>query len=381
MINFSKTFLTMTGALALATMPAFAQQAEKSIQSDKDLHKNTSIKISFGLGGVKADSSLNKASVMGVNIGADAEHKLSENLNVKISGGMNVQTGSSTTARENNIYKPGNSNYLKEAKISYTPFNIIDLEAGVINQSNLDAPLLVSSKGFIAAKEGLNYKILDTKISLFAMQSIPNNRNLSQRIDVEEDGDPRFFTETLKIDQILYIGELSLSATHFAYSDISNAVAYESILLGNSGSPINKGNGVLNSEYQGWHLGANYQVSLNKNLVLKTKFNHLSNTAIKENNTGHIAALGLSYTSGAHNYYGELANFKIESDASIAYYNSSKYGLANKEGNKVLLGYANSESNLNVTAEAIQNKEINENIYQSDETIFILSLRKLYDLF
>ncbi len=380
MAKYSKTLLMMAQGLALVSMPIIASEST-SISNQSKKNKDTSVKISFGLGGVKADSTLNKASVMGVNIGALASHKLAENLSVNIAGGMNVQTGSSTTARENNIYKPGNSNYLKEAKITYTPFNILDLEAGVINQSELDAPLLVGNKGFIAAKEGFKYKVLDTKISTFAMQAIPNNRNLSQRIDVEEDGDPRFFTETLRIEQELFVGDITLSASHFAFSDISNAVAYESILLGNSGSPINKGNGVLSNDYQGWHLAAKYSANINKNIKVSTKFNHLTNSGASKDNTGYIAALGLDYTRDAHSYSVELANFKIESDAAVAYYNSSKYGLANKKGSKILVAYDNSQSNLGVSTEVIKNEVIKENIYQSDETIFILSLRKLYDLF
>ena len=370
----------MAQGLALVSMPAIANETTNKTEVSKK-SPNTSVKISFGLKGLKADSTLNKASVMGVNIGASATHKLADDLSVDVSGGMNVQTGSSTTARDNNIYKPGNSNYLKEAKITYTPFNILDLQVGVINQRDLDAPLLVSSKGFIAAKEGFTYKVLDTKISAFAMQAIPNNRNLSQRIDVEEDGDPRFFTETLKIEQELFIGDFTLSASHFAFNDISNAVAYESILLGNSGSTINKGNGVLTNEYQGWHLAAKYSVNLNEKIRLNTKYNHLTNSSASEDNTGHIAALGIDYTKEAHNYSVEVANFKIGSDASVAYYNSSKYGLANKKGNKILINYSNSEKNVGVSAEAIQNKVIKKNAYQADETIFILSLRKLYDLF
>ena len=370
----------MAQGLALVSTPAIANETTNKPEVTKKA-SNTSVKLSFGLNGLKAHSEINKASVMGVNIGATATHKLAEKLTVDISGGMNVQTGSSTTARENNIYTPGNSNYLKEAKITYTPFNILDLQVGVINQRDLDAPLLVSSKGFIAAKEGFTYKVLDTKISAFAMQAIPNNRNLSQRIDVEEDGDPRFFTETLRVEQELFIGDVTLSASHFAFSDISNAVAYESVLLGNSGSPINKGNGILTNDYQGWHLGAKYTVNLNEKIKMNTKFNHLTNSGASEDNTGHIMALGLDYTTEEHNYSVELANFKIGSDAAVAYYNSSKYGLANKKGNKILLNYNNSEKNVGVSAEAIQNKVIKQNIYQADETIFILSLRKLYDLF
>lgn len=377
MTKYSKTLLMMAQGILLVSLPAIANDSENTTAQAK----NTSVQLSFGLGGLKADSSLNKASVMGVNIGAKANHKITDSLAVDIAGGMNVQTGSSTTARDNNIYKPGNSNYLKEAKLTYTPLSILDLQAGVINQSVLDAPLLVGNKGFIAAKEGFKYKVLDTKISVFAMQAIPNNRNLSQRIDVEEDGDPRFFTETVKVEQELFVGTFELGLTHFAFSDISNAVAYESILLGNTGSPIDNGNGVLTNEYQGWHIAAGYSANINESINLTTKFNHLSNTAADADNTGYIAALGLNYTNNEKNYSVEISNFKIESDAAIAYYNSSKYGLANKQGNKLKLAYNNTESKLGASTEIIQNKVIKNNLYQADETIFILSLRKLYDLF
>jgi len=362
-------------------LSANALSAELST-SKKILNKETTdLKISLGLGGHKVDSTLNTANVMGVRVGAAAVHDLSETIKVKVNGGMNVQTGSSSTAKDNNIYTPSNSNYLKEALASYTPASFVNLEGGVINQSFLNAPMVVGNKGFIAAKESFNYKIYDTKISLVTTQAIPNNRNLSQKIDVKDEGDPRFYAESLIIEQELFIGEMNLSATHFAYDNISNSVAYRSILLGNSGTPISTNNGVLANDYQGWHGSVDYNFDIDNNSNLEFSGSSILNTAATKNNKGLILGSKYTYTKKQHQFSLEFDNFSIDSDASIAYYNSSTYGMANKKGNRVQFEYKNSDQDLALRAGIIQNELINKNDYQSNETIIILSLRKIYDLF
>ncbi|OUR95287.1 hypothetical protein A9Q84_15720 [Halobacteriovorax marinus] len=373
----NKLFILSLGLL----LSSAALSAEVSTLKNSLKKETTDLKINLGIGGGKVDSTLNTASVMGVNIGAEAVHDLSDNLKIKINGGMKVQTGSSSSARDNNIYAPKNTNYLKEALASYTPINYVNIEAGVIDQSYLNAPLLVGRTGFIAAKEALNFKVKDTKITLVATQAIPNNRNLSQKINVQDEGDPRFYAESIILEQELFVGNLNLAATHFAFDDISNAVAYRSILLGNSGSVINNENGKLSNDFQGWHGNLGYAVDINNNHNLAFNGSYLTNSGASENNTGKIIGTTYTYNIKQHSLALGLENFSIGSDASVAYYNSSKYGLANKKGNRVQVEYNNSDQDLRVRAAITQNEVINKNIYQSDETVFTLSLRKIYDLF
>jgi hypothetical protein len=378
MIKTKHLILTTLG-LSMVSMSIYGQTVESSISSKEN--KDTDVLVDLGIGGVKADSTLNTASVMGVGISAHAKHYLTEDIHARISGGLNVQTGSSSSARDNNIYTPSNGNYLKEAAVSYSPISMIEIEGGVVNQSFLNAPMVVDKKGFIAAKEKFSYKLLDTTFSFLATQAIPNNRNLSQKIDVNDEGDPRFYAESFVIDQELYVGEFTFSTTHYAYDNISNSIAYESILLGNTGTPISKGNGTLANTYSGWNFDLSYNANINNNFNLKVTGSFITNSQATENNTGYRVGPKLSYNTGDHRYSLEFENFQIEADASVAYYNSSRYGMANKQGNRLRFEYFNRPSNLKLGAEVISNSVINENIYQSDETVILFSLRKTYDLF
>ncbi|WP_127716210.1 hypothetical protein [Halobacteriovorax sp. HLS] len=375
----TKKIIATAIGISLVSMSTFAQAV--STTSNENKNKDTDVKIGLGLGGVKSDSTLNTASVMGIGVSAYAKYFLTPELHTRLSAGMNFETGSSSSARDNNIYTPSNGNYLKEALVSYSPLELIELEGGVINQSFLDAPMVVDKKGFIAAKEKFQYKVLDTLFSVVATQAIPNNRNLSQRIDVTEEGDPRFYAESLVIDQQLYIGDIKFSLTHFAYDNISNSVAYESILLGNSGTPINKGNGVLANTYSGWNIDLKYAFDISNNYKLELNGNTLKNTAASENNSAYRAGAKLTYASEGNRYSLKIENFSIDADASVAYYNSSRYGMANKEGNRIRFEYKNMPKQINLGAELISNKVINQNVYQSDETVILFSLRKTYDLF
>ena len=377
MFNKKKLFTTTLG-ISLISLCAYGAEIKADIKKE---NKDTDVLVTFGLGGLKADSEINTANSMGVGIDAHVLHNLSSSLQARISAGMNVQTGSSSSARDNNIYAPSNGNHLKEALIAYTPIELIELEAGVVNQSFLEAPMVVDKKGFIAAKQKFTYKVLDTRFSLLASQAIPNNRNLSQKINVNDEGDPRFFAETFRVEQELFVGKAKLDLTHYAYDNISNSVAYESILLGNTGSPIDKGNGKLANSYNGWNADLKYDFDFSNNMNLGFNANYIINSAANENNTGFRAGAKLSYASGDSKYSVELENFSLDADASVAYYNSSRYGMANKAGNRIRIEYHNVTSALKVGAEAISNKVINENIYQSDETVILFSLRKTYDLF
>ena len=374
-----KHLILTTLGLSLVSLSVYGQTVSSEISSNKK--KDTDVSIGLGIGGVKADSTLNTASVMGVEISANAKHFLTEEIHARISAGLSVQTGSSSSARDNNIYTPNNGNHLKEAAISYSPISMIELEGGVINQSFLNAPMVVDKKGFIAAKEKFYYKLLDTKFTLVATQAIPNNRNLSQKIDVTDEGDPRFYAESFIVNQELFVGEFQFSTTHYAYDNISNSIAYESILLGNTGTPISKGNGTLANTYSGWNFDLGYNVNINNNLNLKLTGNYIINTQATEANSGYRVGTNLTYSSGDNRYTLILENFQIEADASVAYYNSSRYGMANKEGNRIRFEYLNRPTQLKLGAEVISNSVINENIYQSDEIVLLFSLRKTYDLF
>lgn len=376
-------FKGMPGILTFALLTSVSVQANSNIQMVNSSLDNSSMKASFKMSGANLGAQNNKAKLLNFQIGSQFDHKLNKNLKMNIDAVMSFAKGTSDTLHDNNQLEATSGLSLKEAKVAWTPFTNIKLQAGAINQRVINNKILVDQIAFLGARQSLKVNTLGLNFELSANQSSPSNKNLSNRLDKVEEGSPAFFVETLSIAKsVRGVGSFRSTTSHFAYDNLSNSIATASGDLGNTVSSLGGDNSSFDNSYIGWAQTVEGELVLNKkySIIAKTQF-VINTAASKGSNSARTFAFKATKHKGDSSYSVAIENFRTESDSSVAFYNAGKYGHNNKKGNLIAFSFEDKKEQLNYNVGLGFNKEIIENEYQESENLIFFSLGKSYDLF
>ncbi len=344
--------------------------------------EGSSLSTSLNMNATNLESNKNNAKLFGVSLGANYAWEMNDSLVFDLGVGVNLEKGSSNTSRDNNEYEASNSISLKEAKITYRPIQSLSLIGGALKQDYIEAPMLLSSSAFLGLRQEATAEISEIKITIGAQQVIPNNKNTSERLGNVEEGNPVFYNEFVDIRTNKKTANVGVRVQHFAFDKLSNSVASTSHKFGNTPSGV-LGNSDFVSSFVGWHTGVDGEVNIDNNISLNSKYNYLLNTAANDgHNKGTLIGVGAKYKSNDQVYGISLESFNVESEAAVAYYNSSSYGHTNKKGQRIGLAFENEVENFNVEGSFSTNKVIDKsNTNQSDERVITIKFGKSYDLF
>lgn len=227
---------------------------------------------------------------------------------------------------------------INEAIVAVNPEGILGLDAGIINQRFLGSGLLVSDLPFPALRQTLKnqWKIADTtlELGLKAQQAIPTSRTLDNQKRSEKEGTPSFMTQTAYAD-VSFTKNTSLNAsyTRYQFNELPSSVAFESRLLGNTVPFSQASQSQFLFDYRGSLYTLNAQQKLMDSLSFYGGAELLENSeAPTAFNRGFLTKLGLVWSLYDHKLDFSMANYFNESDSSPAFYNSSRLGHNNMEG-------------------------------------------------
>jgi len=354
----------------------------KKVNTRKTPVKKTSkLLVNFQIHGNNVTGSKNKANAVGVAISLEGEHQLTEIIKAKIESGVVIETGSSESVQQN-PYEPKKSLQLSEAIVEISPWNNLTFQGGAINQRHHNSPLFISSTAFLGAREILSYSNKQFKFELSAQQSIPSNKNLSTRLGSVDEGSPIFYSEKIKFQTIFDHIKSTLHIQHFAYDQLSAAVAYESEFLGNTINGSAKEQKSFSQQFMGWETGLETQIGLYQSINLLFSANlHRNTSANKGENTGLLLRLGAESPLSSGKLSLSLLNFKNEKNSAPAYYSSSRFGHTNRKGNGVEAKWQQKSDQLHIRGQYIHANVLEKNNLQSDDRIFYLELGKSHEIF
>lgn len=344
---------------------------------------STTLKASIGLGGEKIQSDLNKTSTVGLVARFTGSHTLLEGLILKADARAILETGSSQSVYESNSYEPTSRLALSEALIEYTPWSPLTLSAGAISGSTHDNRLFISSGAFMGLAEKITFNPGSFVIGVNAFQGIPDNHNLAQRLGKVEEGEPRFFKEAIVLEWHPETFSLRSHIGHWAYSDLSKGVAYESRFLGNTISGLGKENSRFTTSFKGFEWMLEFSTIVYKNYELGVTYLGVQNTVMKDKarDNGYLVAPYTSILYGPGITTARFLSYRLEADAIPAYYGSLMFGGTNKKGAGIELEWKTLDESFSVSARAMKNKEIAPSSFQADEDLIMIELRRVYDIF
>jgi hypothetical protein len=268
---------------------------------------------------------------------------------------------------------------INEALLVVNEGGFLQVDAGIINQKFLNAPLLVSSLPFPGMRETLKYDGEYIAVGFRAQQTIPTSRTLDSQKRSEKEKTPTFFTESIFADfKLTDSTTTQLSYTRYRFRNLPTTVANNGRLLGNS-VPFST---AAQSEFLYQFQGALYQANLVQELPFDSVFT--LNTLLLENaeapkafNRGYLIEAGLSFPILNQKMGIYMANFFNESDSSPGQYNSSRTGHNNMKGNSF---GANLIINnfFKISAQYTSSDVISTNLVNSKRQNISLSLETLY---
>jgi len=318
------------------------------------------------------DSTQVESRVVGLYLHLDSQYKLAPSVSFKLLGGALLETGTDRSLWLSE-FSPDQQVVLEEAKFVWQPLSYFNLHLGALNQREYDLPTLVSDSAFVGAREEFKVGLGDSRsLSLLSQQALPSNQTLSNRLGNVESGTPKFFFHRLGLDLDGDLVALSAYAGLFEYSDLSEGVAQRSRFLGNSVLGVSANNATFLYSYKGHFYGGSLKWYINEDIDIGLKGHLLENSdAPSRRSRARFGELSFHY----HLATFSVASFRLESDASVAFYNNKIMGHNNREG--LLFTHLYKASLFDLKIQYSTSDIISASPYQGKQTAILIALSKV----
>ena len=223
--------------------------------------------------------------------------------------------------------------HMKSGLLHVRPINGMSLQLGAIDQSFLNAPLLVSDQTFVSALAGYLYIKDNYEVQVVAQQAMPSIVNTFKRYG--EIARPSYFTSLFVYGEWLPSNLISFKGhiTGFYFTNLPSFIAHNSRLYGNS-IEGNESLAHFKYSYYGTDVNISSQIKLGSKLYLSVGGNGLINWgAPLDKSWGEriYASLDIDFFNFAR-VYSRVEYFYNNSDSAPAYFNSEIYGHNDRQG-------------------------------------------------
>lgn len=321
------------------------------------------------------DDDQTEARIMGFGLDGRYTYELFSDFVFDVQAGVRLEAGSNNSLNQKE-YSPNQEIVLQQGTLNWNP-SFFEFQAGAINQSYLDSPLLTGGVVFIGFKEKM---VIDAGVKLFisSQQSIPYNQTLNQRSGGIEEGTPSFFYHEAGLMFANAFASFEIKGGLYKYNNLSSAVANQSRYMGNSVS----GTGSLSRflyEFEGTNLATSIELGKNNIVQFNIDGQYLYNDkAPDSSNTGHLLRGMILF--GDYGIGGEL--FDNGANTSPGYYNSKSYGHNSRDGQAIIFNVNRIQKNWNLESRfALFNSTDPSNLLISDGQLFTLNFSRSFGKF
>ena len=224
----------------------------------------------------------------------------------------------------------------KEFSLLWQANEKFTLKGGAVNQSFLNAPLLMSDIAFPSLVASFTaHKNKTNSLSFHAQPALLNTFSESNLISTQDDaGLPLFFTLSASASRVHPKYTINIHFTGFLFYGLTNDILRESLPYGNTPA---KDYYTFHYKYRGFHAGIEPSFQLFTNLGLKLKLHYLNNmnsttknTPVNQGILGGIT-IPIDITANMRAAF-SLEGFINQPDSSVGYYSSERYGRNDRKG-------------------------------------------------
>lgn len=269
-------------------------------------------------------------------------------------------------------YRPRREVFMNSGKLVYRPLQWLSLDLGARNQDFFESPLFLTETAFAGIGQKIKFNIANIKIKIEAQQTIANNQNLSTRLNVVDEGTPKFYSESIGASIQNSNFEFSVTYSLWRFENLSRSVAHQSRFMGNQVNGTTQENASFLYRYQGHNTFARLQFRLQE-LSL-----HLSGHYLHNNQSPNSFSDGIWLMAGIgiQNLFLFCEFFENESDSTPAFYNEKFYGHNNYQGEVLGLFWRTPSSEISLNLRYIKASVMRISLYQDDFTGTQFSIAK-----
>lgn len=382
MVGSNLSLLVISLALAICVPVSAQNSATSELKIDAQKNRRWKGEWNFLLGGTSFEEGKDEGAAAFLWAGAKFDYKLSDWLKAGISPRASMYSSRVQERYDDDGF--GNNIWLMDAHLSFEPIEYAEVRAGALNQGYHGTSMLVSGlKSFPAVQEIAKYKTKNLDARIIIQQAVPTSHTLNTEREREEKL-PMFNTETLSLVGSNF-GWLDWEVTggHFKWSNLPSKVAWEGRLKGNTGAGLEPTNATFDHAFEGWF--ANTEVcycAKTAPLGFVVEYERIRNQKADEIGAdAQLVGAGPKFRFGDQELDLRFRSYFIESDATVAAYNKSKYGNTNRNGNAIEANLHFKQHNFSVFAEGYRAQPINRSESQRDLSIYYLGVETDYEVF
>ncbi|MBL7544010.1 MAG: hypothetical protein JNL11_09345 [Bdellovibrionaceae bacterium] len=280
--------------------------------------------------------------------------------------------------------KAPNSILLNEAYVKVNVFEGVFIKAGVIKTPLNPVFSIMSPGAFMGTQQEWQIGSDNSNITLSAFQAIPSSGTVSRRI--YDDGTQAYYlTQTLggKLKSEAFGTEFRVAATRFQFENLSNNVAGDSYLSGNSLSAF-EGFGKLSRfrhGFMGTEAAFNLKQEIGKHEACVFASTITNDQAPAGKNKGNIVGACLKVAFGNVLVRPTYSVFDYDADVTPAAYTTLTGRYHNREGYRVGIDVELKKEKLALKSYYTKMDVKEANPYLADREIYNLAVEAKYDIF
>lgn len=366
--------------LACAAMPAFAQNVAGPASLTADIPESQAAarkwsgQWNLNMGGISFQEGKDAGAAAFAWFSTDFNYKFSRWLQAGISPNLSLYSSRVQERYDDDTFQ--NRIWMLDAHLSLEPVEYFELRAGALNQGFLGSSMLVSSlRSFPGIQEIVKFKGEQAEVKFIVQQAVPTSHTLNTERETQEKL-PSFNTQTFTAKGKHFdLIEWKSTGGLFKWSNLPSKVAWDSRLSGAMGEGLEVADSRFTYDHQGWFGTAELCFCMDSKIDFIVEGQRIHNTKADS-----FAADAQSLGLGGRIRFGDreldlrYRQFFIESDATIAAYNKSKYGHTNRAGDGLEASLAFKKDHFKIYAQGFRANPINRSEAQRDMSIYYLGV-------
>lgn len=371
------TFSLLISLPYLANAGGVSQLSAQENISKRNIAKRWDAEWKASLNGSSSTGERGESKLFGFNFDLQTSYKLNRQLSFQINPIFRYSNGATQSFDTSD--KTENRITLNNAAIEFQPIRNIELNAGALNQEKIHSSLLVDSIPFPAARFTLKTEATDQLVvGLVAQNAIPTTSSLASNTG-EKEKTPSLTTASLKGNYKSDSFGLRLHAGFFQWENIPTSVAQKSYGLGNSVEVISDSEGRWQYKYSGLDTKIESNIEFGATSVRFGVDYLKNNKAPARLNTAYQLWGILNYQFDPNlNAQLLVSRFRVESDATLAYFAPGRFFNTNRNGQSFEGKIAFPKDGYNLALRFTEADVISEHPIQLKERNLILKLETTY---
>lgn len=323
-----------------------------------------------------------EAKLFGFDFSLNSHFSITENLALKVRPSFKYSNGASQSF--DTADKSLNALSISHAGVDFKMNSHVVTQAGALSQDKIHSGLLTDSSAFPSVRGILKTDSTDEEsaAALILQTAVPTTSSLATNTG-EKEKTPSMNYAAIKgrvpLGEAL---EVKVQVGAFQWENLPTTVAQRSYALGNSVNSISDSEGQWLYKYNGYDSKLDLELELEDWTIIGTAA-YLKNTSAPKTKSDAYSLIGgiaYQFNPTLHSHF-SAGQFRIESDATVAYFSPGSFYNTNRNGYLLEAKLAFPKDGYNLAVKYVEADAIVQHPIQTRERNLMLRLETTYASF